>query len=294
MSLAIGIMAHDEEANIVAALRSILAQSGPRVGVFEVVVVASGCTDGTVPLARELAAGDRRVRVVEQAVREGKASAINLFLGAARGSALLVLAGADTRLEPGALDALLAPFDDPGVGMTGGRPVPVNTPDTLLGRVVRLQWDLHDAVARREPKLGELIAFRTPPAPLDPATAVDEAFLEAAFLRHGLRRVYVPEARVAMKGPTTVADFLAQRRRIHAGHLRLRRDAGHAVSTLGARRAFSCAVELRRRGLTSWTTIVVTALLELAGRALGAWDVFVARRDHRAWRPIRSTKDLTS
>jgi poly-beta-1,6-N-acetyl-D-glucosamine synthase len=293
MSCAIGIMAHDEEANIVTALRSILAQSGRRVGEFEVVLVASGCTDGTVPLAREVASADPRVRVVEQAGREGKASAINLFLGAARGRALLVLAGADTRLEPGALEALLAPFDDPGVGMTGGRPVPVNAPDTLLGRVVRLQWDLHDAVARREPKLGELVAFRTPSAPLDPTTAVDEAFLESAFLRDGLRRVYVPEARVAMKGPTTVADFLAQRRRIHAGHLRLRRDTGHEVSTLAGRRAFACAVELRRQGRTTWPTIVVTAALELTGRALGAWDVFVARRDHHAWRPIRSTKDLT-
>jgi cellulose synthase/poly-beta-1,6-N-acetylglucosamine synthase-like glycosyltransferase len=293
MSRVIGIMAHDEEANIVPALRSILGQAGPHVGVFEVIVVASGCTDDTVSLARRVAAEDRRVRVVEQAAREGKASAINLFLGAARDASLLVLAGADTRLEPGALDALLAPFDDPGVGMTGGRPVPVNAPDTLLGRVVRLQWDLHDAVARREPKLGELVAFRPPAAPLDPTTAVDEAFLEASFLRDGFRRVYVPEARVAMKGPTTVADFLAQRRRIHAGHLRLRDATGHAVSTLSAGRALACALRLRREGRTSWTTIAATAGLELAGRALGTWDASVARRDHHAWRPIRSTKDLT-
>jgi poly-beta-1,6-N-acetyl-D-glucosamine synthase len=293
MSCAVGVMAHDEEANIVSALRSVLAQSGPHVGELQVVVVASGCTDGTVPRAREVAAGDPRVLVVEQPGREGKASAINQFLDAARGSELLVLAGADTRLEPGSLEALLSPFDDPAVGMTGGRPVPVNRPDTLLGRVVRLQWDLHDAVARQEPKLGELIAFRTRAARLDPSTAVDEAFLEAAFLRDGFRRVYVPEARVAMKGPTTVADFLAQRRRIHAGHLRLRRDTGHAVSTLSGRRAFACALELRHRGTTSWPTIVATAALELTGRALGAWDVFVARRDHRAWRSIRSTKDLT-
>jgi glycosyltransferase involved in cell wall biosynthesis len=286
-------MAHDEEANVVTALRSILSQSGAHVSELRVFVVASGCTDATVPRAREVAAEDSRVRVIEQPRREGKASAINLFLREAEGHPVLVLAGADTRLEPGALETLVAPFDDAGVGMTGGRPVPVNSEDTWLGRVVRLQWELHDAVARLEPKLGELVAFRPPASPLDPTTAVDEAALEANVLRSGLRRVYVPEARVAMKGPTTVSDFLAQRRRIHAGHVRLRRQTGHAVSTLGTSRAFREAIRLRREGRTTWATIATTAVLETAGRALGAWDARVAGRDHSAWRSIRSTKDLT-
>lgn len=292
MARAIGIMAHNEGANVASALHSVLSQSGPHVGAVEVVVVASGCTDDTVPRARGIAAQDARVRVLEQPRREGKASAINLFLRSCPDAPIAVLVGADTRLEEGALEALLAPFDDPAVGMTGGRPVPVNAPRTLLGRVVRLQWDLHDAVARREPKLGELVAFRPPAEPLDESTAVDEAFLESAVLRAGLRRVYVPEARVAMKGPTTLGDFLAQRRRIHAGHLRLRRATGHAVSTLGAGRAFGEAMRLRREGRASWTTIAAAGALEAWGRALGAWDARVAGRDHRAWRPIRSTKDL--
>lgn len=293
MSCAVGVMAHDEEANVVTALRSVLSQTGAHVSGLRVVVVASGCADATVPRAREVAAADSRVLVIVQPRREGKASAINLFLQEAQGHPVLVLAGADTRLEPGTLEALVAPFDDAGVGMTGGRPVPVNSPDTLLGRVVRLQWDLHDAVARLEPKLGELVAFRPPAAPLDPATAVDEASLEAEFLRSGLRRVYVPEARVAMKGPTTVGDFLRQRRRIHAGHLRLRRATGHAVSTLGTARAFREAMRLRREGRATWTTIAMTAALETVGRALGAWDARIAGRDHSTWRSIRSTKDLT-
>lgn len=293
MGCAVGIMAHDEEANIASAMRSVLEQRGAHVDPLEVVVVASGCTDRTVPRAREVASADGRVHVVEQPRREGKASAINAFLAIAPGRPVLALAGADTRLDPGTLEALIAPFDDPSVGMTGGRPVPVNSSASLLGRVVRLQWDLHDAVARIEPKLGELVAFRPPDAPLDPSTAVDEAYLEAVLLRAGLRRVYVPEARVAMKGPTTLGDFLAQRRRIHAGHLRLRRATGHGVSTLGLGRALREARRLRSRGETTWGTILATATLETVGRALGTWDALVRRRDHRAWTPIRSTKDLT-
>ncbi|HZN55847.1 MAG TPA: glycosyltransferase [Candidatus Polarisedimenticolaceae bacterium] len=294
MAHAVGVMAHDEGANIATALRSILAQRGPHVGAPEVVVVASGCTDDTVPRVREVAATEPRIALIEQPRREGKASAINLFLDRAADAPVLVLAGGDTRLAEGALEALLAPFDDPGVGMTGGRPVPVNSTGSLLGRVVQLQWCLHDAIARRSPKLGELVAFRRAAVRrLDEATAVDEASIEAAVAEAGLRRVYVPEARVAMKGPSTLSDFLAQRRRIHAGHLALRRATGHAVSTMSPWAALRAAAALAREGRTTWTTVLASAALESFGRALGFWDARIARRDLRAWSRVASTKDLT-
>lgn len=293
MSCAVGIMAHDEEANIAAAMASVLSQRGPRVEPLRLVVVASGCTDGTVPRAREVEAGDPRARVLTQERREGKAAAVNVFLEAARDEALLVLAGGDTRVEPGALERLLEPFDDPEVGMTGGRPVPVDSDATLLGRIVRLQWDLHDAVARIAPKLGELVAFRRVVDRIDEATAVDEAFLEAAIRAKGLRCVYVGDARVAMKGPSTLADFLAQRRRIHAGHLALKSGTGHEVSTLSLTRALAEARRLRREGRASAGTVLAAAVLEALARALGFWDARIVRRDHRAWRPIASSKKLT-
>lgn len=293
MKCAVGIMAHNEGANIATAMRSVLSQTGPHVEPLRVVVVASGCTDETVTRAEETARGEPRVRVIVQPRREGKAAAVSLFLQEVAGAPIVVLVGADTRVEPGALEALLAPFDDPKVGMTGGRPIPVNSDATLLGRVVRLQWDLHDAVARRSPKLGELVAFRPVVDRLDASTAVDEAFLEATVRSRSLRIVYAPDARVAMKGPTRPGEFLAQRRRIHAGHLRLKAQTGYAVSTLDRGGALREALALRRAGRTTAMTIVAAAFLEAWARALGSWDARVARRDHRAWQPIPSTKDLT-
>jgi poly-beta-1,6-N-acetyl-D-glucosamine synthase len=291
MRCAVGIMAHDEGANIAAAMRSVLSQSGPHLFGLRLVVVASGCTDDTVPRAEEVARADTRATIVVQERRLGKASAVNRFLEETRGAEVLVLAGGDTRLEPGALEALVTPFDAPEVGMTGGRPIPVNSAETLLGRVVRLQWDLHDAVARTRPKLGELVAFR-PVDPLDERTAVDEAYVEAMMRTRGLRTVYVPEARVAMKGPTRLREFLAQRRRIHAGHLRLKAATGYEVSTMGAGGALREALELRREGKTSAATLIAAGLLEAWGRALGSFDARIARRDHSTWRTIPSTKDL--
>src|SRR3954449_12672652 len=54
VSCSIGIMAHNEEANIGHAIRAVLEQQGPSVRVMEVIVVASGCTDRTVPTVAEI------------------------------------------------------------------------------------------------------------------------------------------------------------------------------------------------------------------------------------------------
>src|SRR5258708_31014584 len=131
----VGIMAHNEEANIGRSLQAVLHQHGPSVRIEEVIVVASGCTDRTVPLVTAIALQEPRVRWYIQEKREGKASAINLFLKQAR-SPIAVLIVAEVLPEDAALNYLCAPFQDPQIGMVGGRPVPVNDPATFMGYAV--------------------------------------------------------------------------------------------------------------------------------------------------------------
>ena len=94
----IGIMAYNEEANIARTLQSLLEQTGPIVRIQEVIVVASGCTDRTVPIVSEMAQKESRIRLCMQEKREGKASAINLFLKKAT-SPVVVLIGADVSFQ---------------------------------------------------------------------------------------------------------------------------------------------------------------------------------------------------
>jgi len=121
----VGVMAYNEEANIAAALQSILGQQLTAGRINELIVVASGCEDATGEIVAGVARDDPRVRLIEQARREGKASAINLFIGAAR-SPVLVMVSADVLVADGTLDVLLRHFEDPDVGMAGGHPSPVN------------------------------------------------------------------------------------------------------------------------------------------------------------------------
>jgi glycosyltransferase involved in cell wall biosynthesis len=290
LDYSVGVMAYNEQANIAAAIDSILRQQPAAGRIAELIVVASGCEDRTAAIVADIVRSDRRVRLIEEERREGKASAINLFIGAAR-SPVLVMVSADVLVEDGAFDALLRHFTDPTVGMVGGHPTPVNGEATFLGHAVHLQWRLHDRIARRSPKLGEIVAFRNvvPSIPLD--TAVDEISIQALISQFGYRLVYESQAVVYNRGPATVRDFLRQRRRIYAGHLRVREQQDYSAPTMSTWR-----VARALRGSGSFATpraamwSIGTVGLEATGRALGAYDV-MRRRSSHVWEISDTTKD---
>jgi Glycosyl transferase family 2 len=289
VACSVGIMAYNEEANIADAIGTVLGQDLTGSRIAELIVVASGCEDGTVAIVSDIARRDPRIRLIEQTQREGKASAINLFLGAAT-SPVLLMVSADVLVEDGTIDALLRHFEDPGVGMVGGHPIPVNHETTFLGHAVHLQWRLHDRIARESPKLGEIVAFRNvvPSIPTD--TAVDEISIQALVEQLGYRLVYDPQAVVYNRGPTTVRDFLRQRRRIHAGHLRVVEQQGYAAPTMSSSRVLRALL-----GSGSFMTprafvwSIGTVGLEATARGLGHYDVARGRPQH-VWEMCATTK----
>ncbi|MEZ4643899.1 MAG: glycosyltransferase family 2 protein [Chloroflexota bacterium] len=76
----VGIFAHNEEANIGKLLTNMCEQRLQTVEIREIIVVSSGSFDETDSIVREYAAQDPRIKLLVQERREGKASAINLFL----------------------------------------------------------------------------------------------------------------------------------------------------------------------------------------------------------------------
>ncbi len=289
----IGIMAYNEEANIAHTLQAILEQQGPSMCIEEVIVVASGCTDRTVPIVAEIASQEPRVRLCVQEKREGKASAINLFLKQAT-SQVAILIGADVIPAVGAVESLCKPFKDPMIGMVGGRPVPVNDPATFMGHAVHLLWRLHDRVARISPKLGEVIAFRNVISGIPGNSAVDEISIQALISQLGYQLIYEPECVIYNKGPLTIRDFLKQRRRIYAGHLKVLAQQNYQASTMKigpiARQLIACrdfTMSSPRQVL--WT--LLTVLLEAFARVQGHYD-FWRKREHHIWQMVDSTKNL--
>ena len=85
---------------------------------FELVVVENGSTDGSAKYLSELAARDRRVRVIANDDNAGFPAACNQGLALARGE-FLVLLNSDTMVPPGWLRRLLAPVEREPLALTG-------------------------------------------------------------------------------------------------------------------------------------------------------------------------------
>jgi biofilm PGA synthesis N-glycosyltransferase PgaC len=287
----VAMMAYNEEANIGRAMEAVLAQRLQQVEIAEIIVVASGCTDRTEEIVQGFVEEESRVRLLTQPVRSGKSSAVNLLLRHAAQD-IVVFVNADTVLAPDAIEHLVAPFSDPLVGMTGGRPIPINDPYTFMGYADHLLWALHHQISLQRPKMGELIAFRNFFHQIPHDSAVDEASIEPLIRGQGLELRYTPDSVVYNRGPETVQDFLRQRRRIYAGHVYVRNTLGYRVSTMKSARILwlLLAVPGMKRDWRYFLWGPAVIAVEAYARLLGMVDYRVWKRKHAVWEVVETTK----
>jgi biofilm PGA synthesis N-glycosyltransferase PgaC len=286
----VGITAYNEQANIGRLLQTMIEQRLYEVEITEIIVVASGCTDRTEEIVREYMEKDPRIRLYVQERREGKTSAINVFLGHAK-EKICVLESGDTLPREDTIEKMVSMFRDSGVGMTGAQKVAVNTPDHVVGVLSHLRLQMEHQLCLEIPRLGELIAFRKVFDQIPPDVAMDEAFVEALIIRRGMQVRYAPDAVVYNMGPETVGDFVKQRRRNYAGHLYLKDKYGYKVSSLQNTRVVRLALEEVWGAIRLVGTLGILAVLEAYSRVLGAWDYRVKKKKHVVWDMAWTTKD---
>lgn len=289
----IGIFAHNEEANIGTLLQIMRDQELKTVEIRQIIAISSGSTDKTETIMREFAQHDPRITVLIQEKREGKASAINLFLQS-QTERVLVVCSADLQPAPDAIEKLVSPYANPSIGMTSCRPMPVNDPNTFMGFAAHMLWNLHHEINLSGSfKAGEMIAFIKIFERIPYHTSVDEASIEPVIRGQGYKVKYIPDAIVYNKGPDTIDDFLRQRRRIYSGHLDIQELLGYSVSTMSG--LFILKTLLRhldwRPKQLFWTWRVVG--LEVYGRFLGKKD-HKNHHDHTIWEIASTTKELTN
>jgi hypothetical protein len=289
-SAVVGVLVHNEEPTVEACLRSILTDNDRRTEVRSVLVIASGCTDKTEQIVRSVAADDRRVRMVVESQRSGKASALNMLLRHSY-EPVVVVVGGDVIFTPGSLARLVEPLADASVGMTGARPVPTNPREGIVGYAVNILWDVHHELSLRKPKLGEAIAFRRVLHSIDSGTLVDEATMEHQIIGQGLQLKYVPSAIVRNHGPETLREFIAQRMRIYRGHMSLASTTGYHVSSMNLSSPLAAGWRLWRRSRTPVRYILMTMALEAAARVAARLERFPRRGgEDGIWHPILTSK----
>ncbi len=293
LQISVGVFASNEQDSIVDCLRSIQRARFERIELAELFVISSGSTDATNQRAAAAIAGIPGWHLLTQPTREGKASAVNLFLRQSR-HAVCVLANADTLLHEDALESLCRPLLDDEVGMVGGHPIPIPSRRGHLDFAIQVFWELHHELCLRAPKMGELVAFRRVFAqlPLDEAGA-DEDWIHSEVEKRGLHAVYAPDAILFNRGPGRLYDFLTHRRRMALQHLVLARRRGFQPASRDSapmRRAIAAYLAANPRRLPQ---VVAAACLEAAARVWAHAEFALLGTTQTNWRRLASSKGLT-
>lgn len=301
MNVTIGVCAFNEARNIRALLRDVLGQRGLPENV-RVIVVASGCTDDTADIARETVKNDPRVVLIEEQARTGKPHAINLILAMCPGG-LLALADADIRLPQDTLVRILRVFSDKMIGVVGGSPVVGNSENgtiaksaSIISRV--MTWALNELNLRGELSfvMGELYCFRTTLVPRIPGDVVnDDAYIASLVRTKGYKVVLAPGAKFVTKVPSSIPDYVAQRRRVAFGHMQLKALTGSFATSMEGIALDYTSILVRAMALeaASRPMSIVRALLVLeleVAAWLLAWLDLRRGKQHVVWKRIETTK----
>jgi len=215
-AVSVVIAAHNEAASILERIGNLLGQHYPH-DRLEIIVGSDGSSDATVAVVTAL--GDARVRVLDLP-RQGRALVHNACVAAASGE-ILVFTDAGTHFDRDCLRRLVKPFDDPGVGCTGGHLVYTNSGEPGIAQGAGWYWRFELWLRERETAAGSTVAvtgacmairrqlFRRLAAVDD----IDDAAPVDALLQ-GARVLYVADALAYDQLPASSANELAARQRI--------------------------------------------------------------------------------
>src|SRR5271169_2287598 len=239
-SFSIGICARDASENFPRLLELILSEKYPQDFLLErMIIVASGCSQSSLDIARSLAEADARIVLIEESIRKGKAEAVNRIIENSIGD-YLVFINSDALPDEGSISELLLQIDrDKTTGLVSGRPS-FTEHRNVTSIVEQLMWNVHNECSLRLNHMNlsnhgsdEMMAVRTEILQQLPSGLVNDGALIAGRARiQGYSIKFCSEATVKIDVPVSAADLIRQRRRIIFGHFQVWRITGRSPKTV--------------------------------------------------------------
>ena len=293
--ITIGIAAY-KEPGIVKALAAIAKQEIPEE--YEIIVA---CPDDlTASVVKTLMNKNKRIKLIEEKKREGQPAAYNKILKKAEGR-IILYTDADALLENDSIRLLVEAFEDENVGAVGGRPKPLNKRDNMFGFWAHFLFDMGHKFRENQVKRGDfyyisgpILAIRKGVIEEMPKNAMaTDAVLGLMIREKGWKVVYVPEATVYQKAPTTFEDYFAQKRRTMAGFYQIKKwFPRRTTRSMGSEASLGLISGLKySRNLRELWWFKILVLTRIAAWFLSFWDLRVRKKGiEEIWTTIESTK----
>ncbi|MGI0083739.1 MAG: glycosyltransferase [Nitrososphaerales archaeon] len=294
----VGICATGDVRSLEILLSRVLEERYPSPFILKkIIVVASGCLPESLAFARELSKTDKRLLLIEEDTRYGKAEAINRIIQNAVGE-YFVFVNSDAMPERGSISLLLLAINkDPAIGIISGCPV-FDKKRGLTSRLLQLMWLAHNECSRElndasisNHSSDELMIARSGALHALPDGLVnDGAFMAGMAKRDGFLVKFCERSKVKIDVPASLFGLIRQRRRITYGHLQVWKLTGKAPRTIESLLLFSpwTSLSILVRTLAKHPDLIVAlplgAIEEVFASFLAVRDNFLSTRQHSVWK----------
>lgn len=192
---------------------------------YELIVAAPD--EPTAQVIKKYAKKDKRIKYFKDKGK-GKVGALNELFAKVK-SEILILTDGDVWISEHAIEDLVKALDDPKVGCVTGRPIAANDKNTMIGYWSHLLVDAGAHKIReklnKENKFiecsGYLFAYKNKIKKI-PVDVAEDSIIPYLLWKQGYSIKYVPEAKVYVKYPNNLKDFVKQRVRTVKSHEKLK------------------------------------------------------------------------
>ncbi|WP_028032858.1 glycosyltransferase [Chelativorans sp. J32] len=220
LSVSIVLPCHNGAEGIAKTVASLREQTWPK---LQIVLVDDGSTDNTPRVAQELQRRGQIDVVISTGLRGGKSAALNLGSHYCTGE-IIIAADVDTTFDRDAIEALLVPFIDPGVGAVGGNIGVRNSAGSILATMQAIEYAIGISLGRRVSVMlsilpvvsGAFAAFRREALASVggwDAGPGEDADLTLKLRRAGWKLDFAPHAWALTDAPATMQGLIQQRLR---------------------------------------------------------------------------------
>lgn len=221
--ISIIIPVYNEESVIERRLNNILESSYPS-NKMEIIVIDSGSSDNTSRIIKSRF--NDKVTLVQEALRHGKAHAVNLGLSMSGGE-IIILTDGPTLYEKDTIARIVESFDDPSIGgVTVLYEIPNNKDNQIVDSESHL-WAYKERMRLLESKVfstswlsGEACAFRKCSIDKIPEdTLADDSNIALQLISKGYKVIVNDRSYFIEKSPSTAMDYFEIKTRRALGGL---------------------------------------------------------------------------
>jgi len=197
--------------------KAITSFTNQKIPSYELIVSAPD--EETLAVAKKYARSNKRIRVVQDEGK-GKPAALNKIFKFVKGD-IIILSDGDVAVSKHSVKSLLSHFSDNRVGAVTGRVISTNDTNEMMGFwALLLTEGFHSLRQRQSEKKenvicsGYLYAIRRKLISKIPEDILaDDAYISLLVNKKNYRTVYEPSALVMVKYPTSLPDWIRQKKR---------------------------------------------------------------------------------